>query len=494
MSCIALERAIRDGHLPALLRDLADGSASEQRLARVLRRDLPLLALHAELLFPCVYRLTYTDNSLISTLADWERGFERPWLRTLRAPAFPLDSGLVETYCGSGAPSFSLDGTSVGFLDERAWDRTSGASADPSVLARPVPIELHRRDVPWGSVRFTRRGQIHEIAVDSDTLFGCVAEGPDGSVITGGWFGDYEGRVARVDPDTGDVLWRSDLGADIGSVAVGGKLVSVSTSEQTMLLGLADGKPVPFGFLPSGRAAWSADCTLLAIAAPGELQIWDLAQAARSPLPSRRSHGFIHAEFSSDGKRLLTGNMLCDAVTGRILAELPVDGPGYLEGGPPRNGRRVLPDGFIEVSPFAIQRWNDTGKRVLHDRARGLNHRHQVRFSDNGEYIGVATEGTEISVLRTRDGASQGLYPARPEGFSVTNTGEVTDVRVPSSPYQLRVPAQSGLSEIVDRSGRLVAAIPSQAPLIGSPDGTRWAYRTEHYALEGMNYRKSEAG
>src|SRR5688500_7620719 len=94
--------------------------------------------------------------------------------------------------------------------------------------------------------------------------------------------------------------------------------------------------------------------------------------------------------------------------------------------------------------------------------------------------------GGEVAVRRALDGTLVATLPCPGDPFEVTRDGGVQAPFPRPAPYALRErEAPTGLCELVDARGQLVAAIPADGPLVSSPDGLRWAWRTEHYALEG---------
>jgi hypothetical protein len=499
MSSAALEQAIRDGHLPALIRDLADGGAADRWLGRALRRDLALLTERPELLLPCVYRTTLgSDAELTSILHDWEASHDRPWLRALRPPEVPLDSGLVEEYRGGqGQVAFSADGATLGFVGQRAWDRATGAPTSPTGLVGQRQLELWGWAGNWGKLYLLREGRTYCFEVDGDTSFSQALDGPEGTVIAAGWFGDYEGMVVRLAVADGSVLWRTEFAWNVEHLSVGKRFVAVGSGDRVVLLDLATGQPARTSFVPMGAStAWSPDGELLAVKrSAGAIQVWSterLLDSSHLTTRPRATSGFVPAQFSCDGKILLTGALLCDGLTGEVLAELDVDGPGYLEGGPARGARRVLPDGFIESAPLrGLRRWDTRGELVLEDRDRRYHAPQVMAFSEDGTCYGVARElGAEVVVRRVLDGSLVGTSPSPGDQFEVTPSGEVRAPLPRRAPFTLR-PRESptGLCELVDARGQAIAAIPAEGPLVPSPDGLRWAWRTEHYVLEGLLQR-----
>jgi WD40 repeat protein len=102
--------------------------------------------------------------------------------------------------------------------------------------------------------------------------------------------------------------------------------------------------------------------------------------------PAGARDGWVAAAFSSDGTRLLTGELLCDAHDGRLVARLDLDGPRYLEGGPPEDGRRLADGRYVEMAPLRGVCVYDTanGQRIVRDQRRRYGASDDVMISPDG--------------------------------------------------------------------------------------------------------------
>jgi hypothetical protein len=136
------------------------------------------------------------------------------------------------------------------------------------------------------------------------------------------------------------------------------------------------------------RVALSPDGAMLATRHGDLVRVWDV-MALRRGRPARlcgHDRGWVDAAFSPDGSRLLTGELLCDARDGRLVARLALDGPGYLEGGPPRQGRRLADGRFVEMSPIDGVRVLGTadGRELLADDERRYGLRDAITIAADG--------------------------------------------------------------------------------------------------------------
>lgn len=158
--------------------------------------------------------------------------------------------------------------------------------------------------------------------------------------------------------------------------------------------------------------------------------------------------GFVTAEFSPDGARLLTGGLLCDGMSGSLVAQLDVDLGTYLEGGPPEHGRRLTNRFFIEAAPlrgFCV--WDAvTGELLVRDQARRYGAMDRLAISPDGDRYAVLRHGR--SMLEIRD-VGEGRELSK---IDVPATGEMV---FSADGSRLAFHTDAGDVWIVDRGGIL---------------------------------------
>lgn len=469
---VALERAARDRTLHLVLEawaprlpesDSAPDSRARRAVLRAVRLDLALFVHDPELLFPCLYnRLAWIEDPAATPLlrdrldAWWadRRGTGTSWARSLRPPEHGLDSAVLEEY-REDLPNlplrFSADSSAVGFIApppgptsspspgpqntpppvarSLAWDRRTGRILDPAEIARlfpPAParrFEMERAD--WGRlhVRDLTGGPDIRLRVDEDSSFGSLAELPDGSLVAAGWKGDYEGVVFRVDPPYKAVRWYAELPDWIERIVASpsGRLLAATGGRQTALLDAATGRTERR--VPASHPWLSPDERTLASIESDLLRLWDISApplAAPRGTPAAAC-GFVDVQFSPDGRRLLTGELLCDARDGRQIARLSLDGPGYLEGGPPEHGRILADDRFVEMAPMrGVYTWEtEEGRPILRDSSRRYGLSDKIALSPDSRlythfrdrHSGPKT--STLTLLRTDDGEPVATLPIK---------------------------------------------------------------------------------
>ncbi|MDC0667247.1 WD40 repeat domain-containing protein [Nannocystis radixulma] len=442
----ALERCAAEGGLDRLLAGwsarLAGAASGDDELRRVvlaaLRLDLALIVRAPELLFPCVYNRVYWHGSaeavafsgagadLGAPLRAWverwraARGRRGAWARSLRPPEFPLVGALREEYRGAlqgkGPPAFSRDGAVVGCATAPAlaWERATGRALPPEEAAQRLDasgpqLELEWLAQSWGRARVRERHSkalVVDVDVDGGSKFECVAGLADGTgVFVAGWCDDYDGVIARVDLPGKQVRWRVEVGSEVHALAcdAAGTLVAASDGAAVYLLDGTSGATLASVPLQAHTVALVPDGSVLASGDGALLRVWDVAALRRErPTRIRGAHdGWIDACFSPDGQRLLTGELLCDGRDGRLIARLDLDGPGYLEGGPPQHGRMLADDRFVEMAPGrGVCLWNTRdGAQVLADRSRRYTHRHEIVLSPDARwYVHGRRQGSPRAV------------------------------------------------------------------------------------------------
>ncbi|WP_434416600.1 WD40 repeat domain-containing protein [Nannocystis pusilla] len=430
-----LERAAAEGSLARLLADWTAGVAAGDELRRAvlaaLRLDLALVVREPELLFQCVYNRVYWHASAEAAafygegsdegapLRAWAerwravRGGRGAWARSLRPPEFPLLGPLREEYRGApgqGVPAFSRDGQVVGCKGPTAiaWERATGRALPCELAAQRLGDHGPELEIPftpeawgWARVRERESGRsLVEIDVDADSKFDCAIGLADGTaVLVAGWCQDYDGVIARVDLAGGKlrgltgatVRWRVQIGGQIHALACdrAGALVAASDGAAIHLLDGTSGATLASAPLTAHALALSPDGSTLVTRHGDVLRVWDVAALRRGrPARLRGTHeGWIDAAFSPNGQRLITGKLLCDGHDGRLIARLDLDGPGYLEGGPPVHGRRLADDRFVEMAPRGLAVWDAiVGKRERVDRDRRHVHTEEVVLSPDARW------------------------------------------------------------------------------------------------------------
>lgn len=484
----ALERCARDRTLHLVLEAWArrasegDPDARARRaVLRAVRLDLALFVRDPDLLFPCLYnRLAWIEDPPATPLlrdrldrwwADRRAASPAPdapprptgWARSLRPPELGLESAIVEEYRDDfpNVPlRFSADSSAVGFLAppaastqaarSLAWDRRTGRILTPSEIDRlfpPAParrFRMERADFGHLRARDLSDGRDIHLRVDHDSSLGELAELPDGSLVAAGWKGDYDGVACRIDPPYKAVRWCVDLPQWIEGLAVSasGHLLAATAGRQTELLDAATGQTVLR--VPASRPSFSPDGRSLASIESDLLRIWDIGARPFAVSVGVRgaAHGFVDVQLSPDGERLLTGELLCDARDGRVIARLDLDGPGYLEGGPPAHGRILANDRFVEMAPMrGVCAWDtDAGRPTLRDASRRYGLSDRIALSPDSRlythfrdrHSGPKTPS--LSLLRTDDGerlatlpiAEPALVRFSPDGarvFAASRTG-----------------------------------------------------------------------
>ncbi|WAS97513.1 WD40 repeat domain-containing protein [Nannocystis punicea] len=462
-----LERAAADGDLDRLVAGwagrlaAADDSAPRRAVLAALRVDLALIVREPELLFQCVYNRVYwhasaeaaafygegTDEGapLRAWVERWRaaRGRRGPWARSLRPPEFPLLGPLREEYRGArpgeGAPVFSADAQVVGGAGASAiaWERATGRELSPELarqrLGDPGPeVEVRFEVQAWGRARVYDRQSgalLVDRDVDSDSKFDCAMRLADGTaVVVAGWCDDYDGSIARIDLPGAKVRWRVRIGGSIHALASdrAGTLVAASDGAAIHLLDGTSGATLASAPLAAHSLALSPDGSTLVTRHEDVLRVWDVAALRRGrPLRIGGAHeGWIDAAFSPDGRRLITGELLCDGRDGRLIARLDLDGPGYLEGGPPVEGRRLADDRFVEMAPGrGVVVWNShDGTQRSVDRSRRYGHTHTIVVSPDGRwYVSGRRQAkpTEMRLCAVDDGSVRAeLGSIAPDGVA----------------------------------------------------------------------------
>jgi hypothetical protein len=452
----------------------------------------------------------------------------------------PLSVAALERYPGvppNATPLFLDGGRVVAASGGAAWDRTTGERVERALPAPVAPRFTLVHDKGSSVVR--DRGETISLDVDGDWSIDCVADAPGGQLIAGGWFQDYDGIVCRIDPARRAVIWKTELRSPVHQLAVtpdGERLVVHAGF--AYVLAMDDGRVLnSTPVFPNGKLAFSADGRQLAVNAGGELQVWEMEEVATLSWHPSTQDGFLQVAFSPNGRLLFTGNCLWDALTGKELGTIGVERTeGWLEGGPPRRGRRVLDDGFIEAGLGGIRRWGADCKQRL-ERGGHFSLSGELLFSSDGRFYVVFHDGLEVRavhddhLIASHDvkidrhflelspddrhvawvyrgvlhlwpigkkecelGPADGMPTFSFDGKLLACHGNVWDVDTgakkdaasfrTSAHLCVGRPADGLFTITHAETGETLASIPADAPLRSDVTGTRWASAFELYALE----------
>ena len=397
--------------LDATAARLSPRDALEQALVRALRLDLALVVKHPEMVLASLYNRTRwlelaPTSGLAEVLDERMARHGRGVARSLRPPPFAWDGPLREEYreeLPGGVPTFADDDSAVAVRrqgeptvgwDRRSGMRLSGAEVARRFAAREAPSWTIDQ-VDWGKGRLTRGSTsvAFEVVGDADVepRMDLLAELPDGDVIVAGWQGDYDGLIARLAMPDAKVRWQSEIGGWLRSIAVSGSglRVAASDGQSVWLVDATTGALVSRLASQSHALALNHDGTLLATLERDRVQVWDVTRLgiATPPWVARTRSGWVDAAWAPDGTRLLTGEVLCDARSGAVITRLDLDGPGYLEGGPPEHGRRLADGRFVEMAPMrGVRVWDTSdGRLILDDSSRRLGNLDEVTISPDGQ-------------------------------------------------------------------------------------------------------------
>lgn len=531
LDAAALERCARDGALPALLAAWTDAPADDaarRLIVAALRIDLPLLVADPSLLPVCLYNRTRWLEPLRAWAERWrDARAGQSWARALRAPEHAPGGPLLEEYRErfDGVTRIRVDRDALALGSEAgaiAWDRASGRRLADAEAARRIAGSEPRFEVDWSrragdhwgrvQVRDRAAGTSIDLSVDDDSSFGEVADLPTG-LVAAGWCGDYEGVVCRVDLPARSARWRTLLPQQVHAVAVdpSGRLLAVAGERDVHVLDASSGAVLVTAALHAQSLALGEDGATLATRHGELVRVWDVAALGRAAGLAGADGGWVDAAFSPDGARLLTGESLWDARTGESIARLSLDGPGYLEGGPPEHGRRLGDARLVEMAPLrgVCVYSTDDGRLLVRDPSRLYALRDDVEISPDCRYYahGRADHSSdgpfERTLRRVDDGApvaslgladrghtcfapdGRRLFSAAgpwmtawriPEGVRETcfeHPAPVTGVAVAHHGGAVLTAARDGVVRLWDiASGALLGARPDEVRAAGSG---RWA-------------------
>jgi hypothetical protein len=372
--------AVEASRLDELLAAWLTASDERALLARALRIDRPLLQRRPELALPCLYRrLAFVDAGLGARIAAAVRG---AWLRALRAPVFGLDAGLVEEHRGD-APAWTTP------MEPSRWKRGSRGTYGRLVLVDD-------------------RGD--EVEIDHRGAFAVAALALDETLVVVPCTDTNDDDLAYlVDTATRRIRWRISAAIRAAAAHPDGTQLASLEHDEVMLRDLADGEATGQWSVPDATSvAFAPDGAWVATGSPGGvIRIWEVARAVIAEpgdLPYRPGR----AAFSRDGTRLLTGDLLSDAITGARIARLPLTGRGsWLEGGPGRQDWFLRDGVVVELLPWSLRLWNTQDGRQLAEHAR-LSARipDRVAVSPDGQFLAIARDRPpSLELHRIADGA-----------------------------------------------------------------------------------------
>lgn len=526
--------------LPALIAEWEVATDERHWLARALRVDLALVTAHPGLALACLAARCAHDPiwyaysppvpaeaaRAAELAAAWATG--TPRLRALRPPPVPLVGGVREEYRTSlaGELCASADGLQLGVTaaDGAAisWDRTSGrrtdGAADDAAFSgawfplRPLgggPRWTIGRDSTWCHlVLVGPAGEVRALDLGAEVIARAVRTLDATHVIVE--LDDLDGGARHDLVELGPaprIAWTAD-GDCRAAVLAAGQVVCAGT-RGVAIRDLRTGDHV-FSWTcpPVDALARLADGALVTRSGP-VLRVWEPG-ARGGELAA--TYGWTTAQFSPAGDRLVTGGNLCDARTGAHLARMTVNGPGWLEGGPPAPCQALVAGAFVELQPFGLRVWESgAGQLIIEDRTRSARHDDIVAFDPTGAHYALARRATgALSVVALAGGAvriAHGIELARGQALGFTADGRALwwhdaegrrwlhplagthslesprllgpDEPTPSLPAAPTIAVRDGLLAI----GELAA--PCDDPEVtASPDGRAYAARRSHYIVE----------
>ena len=415
--------------LPALIAEWSRTPGDRAWIARALRIDLALLTERPELAVPCVYRRCafvggeheqgfYAQraelpdlSSLRETMQRWAEAQRGPWLRAMRPPPVPVDGAVVEEYRTSlrGTLWTSDDGERIGVVGEAThvvWDRATGRRVD---VARPtLPVSTYwtmARENTWGHCVIEHDGRRVELAVESDETVRRARALSDELVFVWGDDVEDDDFYGVIDTRAQRLLWR-ERGACSSIIPIDHERVLVGHRGGLTTMKLATGEQLERWRCPLVGELRALPDSHIASRYGDVIYVWNVGEAIERPqVVHPRSKSWIAAEFSPDGRRLVTGQLLCDAVTGRFISHIECNGPGWLEGGPPRRCQRLCNGVFVEITPFGLTVWDShDGKQLLVDRDRRARLSDTVAFDPNGQYHAIWSDRGSLFLYRLMQG------------------------------------------------------------------------------------------
>jgi hypothetical protein len=523
-----VEGAIRAGQLLELAAQLDGGNPAARLIGRALRRNADLLTTHPELVLPTIYPLAWfgsPEEPLRDCMRAWidawsamERG---PWLRALCPHVLPVGSPLVAEHSGPSGfnvPWFSSDGSIVGVTGEAesmAWSRVTGErlSADAAASLAPPPPATPRYS------RGTDSGTLWELAIDDthgggftlevpDAGIGVFDELPGGDVLAGGWAGDDDGIVLRIDRVYRRVVWQTRLGTTVTGLRVsrdGTRIVANTCYSGQSMLDAETGN----------RLAWYPSDGAVGVLAPDghdlaswsgtTLQIWIPKRDDDRWRSPDGLHSVIAAQYSPDGALLVRGNTLYEATSAKPIERLEIASTDCIEGGPQPGCTRVLDDGVVQLNTLhGMTRWNAAGEPVIRNEdgwrpgvcrlAISPDGRH---YGVSGDYYGLAAicavdDGT---VLRQLERPPPEAMAWSPMGRLLANASEGALYLTPLAGDERHLGDFTTVMHLsFSMDGRLVAGHADGVDHLWRIDGTRIAQRDAAPLYDDDAWRASVHG
>jgi hypothetical protein len=432
----ALLDHVRSRTVPALITELtrvnAPGSARVV-LARALRADLPQITARPELAAQLLCRRLAWHGvagpevaaplpPVVVALRAWLDDVVREakpgvFLRSLRPCAPTLDSAFVQEFVADFERyllhlAFVGDGSVIaaaGLDRAAAWSCVTGARLDSFVMPEPhkwsidIQRPQHQPANPDTFVVERPSGAVRLVVPSLD--FGCwtrvrALPSLDGAIVAG-WHDDYLGIIARFDRhlDASRERWRHEYEGPIDAIALSadGALLAMQTRARVLLLDPNDGAELGALETAANGLAFSFDNELLATASECAIRLWDVRAIRRggvkSPRVSPTRVGRVDAQFDRESRRVLMGGALRDARTGATIAELPLDGGHYLEGGPPERAAGIFGDRVVEVGFHGRAFSLVDGAPLPTAKLGPFAHWHHVRVAPDGRSLAWARRG-----------------------------------------------------------------------------------------------------
>jgi WD40 repeat protein len=243
--------------------------------------------------------------------------------------------------------------------------------------------------------------------MSNDQIMRSACTLTDHEVLVTGDDIDSENFYGLVDTRRAEFRWRN-TGRIRSSARLDSNHVVVGHEGGVELVRIATGQRVAGWRCPRFDESLALPDGNLATRSGHVICVWDVAEASkRTQLVYPPQNSFISAAFSPDGRRLFTGETLCDRETGRFIANLDCTGPGgWLEGGPPPDCQRLCNGVFVQVTPFGLTAWDSRDGRVLvpRDGDRRARPSDLVAFDPMGQYHAIWSERGTLHVFRLRQG------------------------------------------------------------------------------------------
>lgn len=427
------------GQLPALIAEWSTADASRRAIAGALRVDLAVLVAHPGLVIPCLARRREriaragqrsSRGVLDAWTATWSHG--KRWLRSCD---LDLPPGIVEEYRtgirGRLAVADAEGAGVIGVVGEHAaiaWDRGTGRRIDPHALRvseprwRPADRDPRRE----GRAELTDGHRTIKLAIGGDeSATGVLPVDDHHALVTTRFFedDDYTHVAYLVDLATGRSRWRIEdqilacAGRGDALVAIAPEVIAL----RDLTTGAVRGS---WGCTDPGEVEVAPDGAIVTRSG-SVIRVWDpVAAIAANEVRARRSESWIDAAFSPDGAYVLAGADLSATRDHAHVDALPLNGPGWLEGGPPRDCQRLANEAVLEITPYGFSAWRTRdGTRIVEDRNRRARYGDVVAFDPIGSLHAVWwRRGRRLAVFEVASGRPvfevAGLADVERLGFS----------------------------------------------------------------------------